>query len=70
MNIDSMNNVAISTDHLFVEQHPYVDNQQEGNLSQNNINSEKIVKVINKMKTSPTNLTPWYISFFSSSQSS
>jgi len=64
-----MDNGAMVVEHSLAEQHPHVDNQQRENLTQNQSNSEDIVKVINKVKKSPMTPTPLYISFCSSQSS-
>ncbi len=60
-----MDNDAIIVELPLAEQHPHVDNQQGENSTQNQSNSEEIAKVINKVKTSPMNPTPSYVSFLS-----
>jgi hypothetical protein len=64
-----MDNGAMVVEHSLGEQHPYVDNQQRENSTQNQSNSEDIAKVINKVKKSPMTPTPLYISFCSSQSS-
>ncbi len=61
-----MDNGAVVVELSLAEQHPHVDNQQDENSTQNQSNSEEIVKVINKEKTSSMNPTHLYISFCSS----
>ncbi len=64
-----MANDAIIVELSLAEQHPHVDNRQGENSTQNQSNSEEIPKVINKVKTSPMNPTPLYITFCSSQSS-
>jgi len=64
-----MDNGAMVAEHSLAEQHPYVDHQQRENSTQNQFNSEEIVKVIKKVKRSPMNPTPLYIPFYSSQSS-
>jgi hypothetical protein len=64
-----MKNDAIIVELSLAEQHPHIDNQQGENSTQNQSNSEEIAKVMNKVKTSPMNPTPLYISFCSSQSS-
>jgi hypothetical protein len=64
-----MDNDAIIVELSLAEQHPHVDNQQGENSTQNQSNSEEIVKIMNKMKRYPMTPTPLYISFCSSQSS-
>jgi hypothetical protein len=66
MNENSVNDGVITVEHSLVAQHPHADNHQRENSTQNQSNSEEIVKVLNKKKISPMNPTPLYISLYSS----
>jgi hypothetical protein len=63
MNVNTMDNGDITVEHFIDEQNSNINNQEIENSIQNQSNSEKAVKIINKVKKGPMNPTPLYIFF-------